>query len=263
MAHPLVAIWLEAHADFRDSAVAAPWRHPTLLPGWTVADLVAHAAWIERTALGRQDPPHAPDWSRLPHATSDFGRTSEVPVDLRRSHSREEVLAELAAAVADRLVVLQHTDPKADAVDIFGRKRSLEHVLSDRIFDLWVHEQDIRVATASPGHLETQGARVTADVLIRGLGYVWGKRAGAPIGASLVVTTVGPGVQFSAGVLRNADGRAVPVVPAAEPTTRLTLTFANFVALACGRENADPRAVEIWGNQSLGDAVVANFAVTP
>lgn len=263
MGNELVDIWRQAHRDFREAAVMAPWHHGTLLPSWTVADLVAHTVWIERTAAGLQDPPHEPDWPRLPPVTSEFGRLSEIPVDLRRTRPRDEVLAELDSIVADRYAALLRTASDATAPDIFGAPRPLSRVLRDRILDLWVHEQDIRVAVASPGHLDTAAARVAADVLIAALGFVWAKRAAAPIGSSLVVATTGPGLEFRTAVERMGDGRARPVPPPSDPTVRLTMSFGNFIALTCGRSNADASAVTVDGDPGLAQAVLGQFAVTP
>lgn len=263
MTHPLVQTWIQAHEDFREVAAAAPWRHATAVPGWTVADLVAHTAWIERTALGLTDPLHEPDWAALPHVSGDFGRRSEVPVDLRRARGRDEVLTELDEAVAARREILLDTPDDALVANLFGIQRPLWHVLRERVFDLWVHEQDIRVAVDRPGHLDSDGARAAAEVLLDGLGYLWAKRARAPIGATLVVRTTPPGLALAGAVAREQDGRARPVPEPDGPTTSLTVPFPDFVALACGRLNADPRSVTIEGDRELGERVVDNFAITP
>ena len=212
-----------------------------MVPGWTVADLVAHTAWIERTALGLTDPDHEPEWTELPHASGEFGRRSEIPVDLRRSRGRDEVLAELDEAVAARLEALERMPDDAVTTNIFGIQRPLWHVLRDRVFDLWVHEQDIRIAVDRPGHLDSDGARTAAEVLIEGIGFVWAKRAQAPVGSTLVVRTTPPGLEVTGAVAQGQDGRARPVPEPIDPTTTLTLTFPDFVALTCGRRNADPR----------------------
>src|ERR1700730_3920954 len=49
-----------------------------------------------------------------------------------------------------------------------------------RIFDCWVHEQDIRRALDRPGHLEGPIADVAMARLSGSLGFVVGKRVGAP-----------------------------------------------------------------------------------
>ena len=265
MPHEYVALWQQAHADLREVATTAPWDQQSLLPGWTVADIAAHTIWIERTALGRVDPPHEPNWSGLPHARGDFGRASEVPVDLRRTRPRAAVLAEWDDTVADRLAVLAGTPAQERTQDIFGAQRPVGDVLRTRIFDLWVHEQDIRVPAGMPGNLDSSSARLAAEVLIGGLGMVWARRAGAPVGSSLVVATTGPGISLTAAVATQADGRARPVAPdaTAEPTVRLTTGFGNLVALMCGRSNADPGGVRMDGDAALAERVIAALAVTP
>ncbi len=136
-------------------------------------------------------------------------------------------------------------------------------MLRDRIFDLWVHQQDIRVPLGEPGHLDDDGARITAEVLLAGLGFLWAKRAGAPSGTSLVVRTTPPGLALVAAVRIDADGRARPCDVPQDPTATLTLGFTNFVALACGRMNADAGAVVVAGDLELGARVVEDFAITP
>ena len=44
-------------------------------------------------------PDHQPDWDRLPHVSSDFGRFAEVGVDRRRGATRAAVIAELRDAI--------------------------------------------------------------------------------------------------------------------------------------------------------------------
>ena len=59
---------------------------------------------------------------------------------------------------------------------------SWQTLLTNRPFDLWMHEQDIRRATGRPGNLDTAGAAHATGVCARSLGYVLGKRAHAPGG---------------------------------------------------------------------------------
>ena len=49
-----------------------------------------------------------------------------------------------------------------------------------------MHEQDVRRAVGRPGGLDSAPARHTADYLAESLGYVLGKKVGAPVGTSLV-----------------------------------------------------------------------------
>jgi uncharacterized protein (TIGR03083 family) len=257
-----IDVWRAAMVDFRDAAARAPWRHPSVLPGWAVADVVAHVTWIERALMGRQDPAHEPDWGTLPHAKDGFGRITEVPVDLRRSRTREEVLTEFDETMADREVALRElraSDPGL-VMSPLGTMMPLDEMIAMRVFDTWVHEQDIRVAVGDPGHLDTPPAHMAAGRMRRALGFVWAKKVDAPIGSTLQVAVTGPGVQFADTVMRTPDGKGRPCEAVPDPTVALTMSFPGFVALACGR---GPAEVAIAGDQELGERTLTRFNIAP
>ena len=257
-----IDIWRQAMTDFREAAARAEWRHPSVLPGWTVADLVAHVTSIERALLGRQDPAHEPDWASLPHAKDGFGRITEVPVDLRRARERDDVLAEFDETMADRelaLRALRASDPGL-VLSPLGTMMPLDEMLAMRVFDTWVHEQDIRVAVGEPGHLGTAPARMAAGRMRRALGFVWAKKVDAPVGATLRVSVTGPGVEFTDTVIRSEDGKGRPSVHAEAPTVALTMSFPGFVALTCGR---GPAEVDVAGDQELGARTIAHLNIAP
>lgn len=270
----MIDIWAESMADLRgvvDELGEEGWRHPSLLPGWSVGDLVAHLSWLERIMLGRYDPAHQPDWSALPHVIDDFGRATEVPVDLRRTWTRAEVLSEFDATIADRHAALL-TGPQelsASAVNPFGRTVTLESVLRMRIFDTWVHGQDVRVAVGRPGATETAGARIAAEQIASALGFLWAKRVDAPVGSSLLVTVTPPGIALARAVARASDGKGVDVPPPTDPTVALTMSFDDFIQLGCGRTRPDStpdqaRArVAITGDVGLGSRTVAALNIAP
>lgn len=247
------------------------WRRPSLLPGWSVGDLIAHLTWLERILLGRQDLAHQPDWSALPHVTSDFGRATEVPVDLRRSWPRSRVLAEFDATIAERHAALLAgpQEPSAAAPNPFGRTSTLQAVLRMRIFDTWVHGQDVRLAVRRPGATDTAAARIAAEQIASALGFLWAKRVDAPIGSSLVVTVTPPGIALVRAVTRGTDGKGVDIAPPPHPTVGLALTFDDFVQLGCGRTRPDStleqaRArVTICGDGGLGERAVAVLNIAP
>ena len=274
----LIAAWAEAMADVRAvvAVVVADlgepgWRHPSLLPGWSVGDVVAHLSWIERILLGRMDPPHQPDWTGLPHVTDDFGRATEVPVDLRRGWTREAVLAEFDESVADRHAALLAgpQDPTTPAMNPFGRMVTLEAVLRMRTFDAWVHGQDIRWAVGRPGATTTAAARVAAEQIAGALGYVWARKAGAPEGSTLLVEVMPPGIALRHAVVRTAEGKGVDTPVPPDPTVTLRLGFEDFVQLGCGRTRPDRSteqaraAVTVIGDAELGARAVAALNIAP
>jgi uncharacterized protein (TIGR03083 family) len=270
----LIDAWAGAIADLRGLADLLGddgWLRPSVLPGWTVGDVIAHVGWIEHSMLGHADPPHQPDWSRLPHVDSPFGRITELPVDLRRGWPREAVLAEFAAAAASREATLRAgpQDPATPAVDPFGRRKTLDAVLRMRIFDTWVHGQDIRRAVGLAGGLETPGAVFTAQQIARALGFVWAKKVGAPLGSTLTVTVTPPGVALVESVTVTDDGRGRGIAHPDSATVAVTLSFDDFIQLGCGREwpdssRADARGrVEIQGDPDLAALVLDNLNVAP
>jgi uncharacterized protein (TIGR03083 family) len=268
----LIAVWSRAMADFIapvEEAGPEAWLLPTPCPGWSVGDLVAHMTSLERLLMKLPDPPYEPDWGSLQHVKSDFGWVTEVGVDIRRSRSRDDVLAEFADTMAARRAVLDSAMVSlGDEVDSpLGGRAPFDRVMRTRIFDTWAHEQDVRAAVNSPGNLDSPAAWVTADRLVGALGFVWAKRVSAPVGSSARVTVTGPGVRFRADVARLDGGRGSLVAPVTDPTVCVTLSWPDFVALGCGRVPSESVAgladIDIDGDQAIGQGLVANLTITP
>lgn len=268
----LFAAWQSASADFIDLVTPLSqeeWDAPTALPGWSVGDVVAHVGWIEGMLIGEIDPPHEPDWSSLPHAVTDFGKITEVPVDLRRSWTREAVLVELADRIARRTAELE-SGPRDATIEVMGPlgRAPLGRVLRMRTLDTWVHEQDIRDALDRPGHLDSLGAQATASQLLPGLGKVWAKLAGAQPGQVLDVRITGPGIDGGAIVTVGDDGRARVVEEhlldqAGATTVTLSMPWPAYLALSCGRGDPQPwrEQVVISGDADLAARTLDHFRV--
>ena len=268
----LFAAWRSASADFLDLVTPlsqAEWDAPTALPGWSVGDIVAHVGWIEGMLIGEIDAPHEPDWDALPHAVTDFGRITEVPVDLRRSWTREAVLVELADRISRRTAELEGGSRDA-ALEVMGPlgPAPLGRVLRMRTLDTWVHEQDIRDALGRPGHLDSAGAQATASQLLPGLGKVWAKLAGAQPGDVLDVRITGPGIEGGAVVAVGDDGRARMVHDdlldqAGAATVTLSMPWPAYLALSCGRGDPSPwrEQVQVSGDPALAARTLDHFRV--
>ncbi|MFZ9986230.1 MAG: maleylpyruvate isomerase N-terminal domain-containing protein [Candidatus Nanopelagicales bacterium] len=266
------AAWRSASTDFIELVTPLSqeeWDAPTALPGWSVGDIVAHVGWIEGMLIGEIDPAHEPDWPALPHVVTDFGRITEVPVDLRRSWTREAVLVELADRIARRTQQLE-SGPQDPALEVVGPlgPAPLGRVLRMRTLDTWVHEQDIRDALGRPGHLDTPGAQATAAQLLPGLGKVWAKLAGAQPGEVLDLRISGPGIEGGVLVAVGDDGRARIIEEdlldqAGAATVTLAMTWPAYLALSCGRGDPQPwrDQVRIDGDPSLAARTLDNFRV--
>ena len=123
-----------------------------------------------------------------------------------------------------------------------------------------MHEQDVRRAFGRPGNLDGPAAIHTADYLAESLGFVVGKRVGAPAGTTVVLEIAG---HAPTAVEVGDDGRARPVEVPADPTACLAMDRESFILLAGGRRRPEPGAVAVSGDAELGARVVEGLAVTP
>jgi uncharacterized protein (TIGR03083 family) len=242
----------------------ADWDTPTDLPGWTVKDCLSHMAGTESMLAG--EPPPDVDVSHLDHVRNDFGAMVERPVEARRGVPGPDVLAEFERLTAHRLDQLARMD--AGDWDRLGwspvGEAPYRTFMEVRVFDCWMHEQDMRRAVGTPGGMHS-GAAVSLDRLGQSLGVVVGKRAAAPEGSTVVIDVSGPHeATFALGV----TGRARPLdeVPA-DPTVRIAIDLETFAALGGGRWTAaaalEGGRVELSGDLDLARRILDNLATTP
>ena len=102
-----------------------------------------------------------------------------------------------------------------------------------RVFDCWYHDQDIREALGRPGYLEGPVADLSLGrIPPKGLPYVVGKKAGAPVGSTVVFEVAGSS-PLVAAVHVPPEGRAVLLdSPPAEATVTLGMDRRTFSRLA-------------------------------
>jgi uncharacterized protein (TIGR03083 family) len=235
------------------------WQRPTDCPGWSVKDNVSHLIGIENLLRGA---PADPAVSEPPaHVRNDVGAFNEAAIAARRARPGAEVLAEFAAVSRERLDALRSLpDEKWDEVGPTPTgQNTYRHFMRMRVFDSWVHEQDMRRALGVPGHLEGPVVDLVLDWHRRNLGYVVGKRAGAPDGSVVVFDVTGPtrdriAVEVAGGRASLADDR-----DAGNVTSTLSLDTEAFNALLCGRWDTtgamDRGALRIEGDVELGRRV--------
>lgn len=266
----LIDLWqaaLETVAALGDAATDEQWRRPTPCPGWSVGDVVAHLIDIEQLMAGSPRPDHEPDWAALPHVQADFGRFTEVGVDVRRAQPREEVVAELRATVALRRSQLDAVPEGAEVVGPFGNPTSMDRLLRIRIFDTWAHQQDIRTALGIDGGWDTPEAAVSQEQIVRALPYVWARTVGAPEGATVRVEIADPSLPRDVAVEALADGKGADAVPRPDATVWLTASWPDLMRLACGRvdpDDAELRArLVLRGDATLGEALLPALSITP
>ena len=239
--------------------VDAEWEMPSECPGWAVRDLVAHMIGTERNLLGDPDPPPLPEVPR--YVANAVGARNEAWVASRRPLPVRAVLDEFRDVTTRRLADMRSW-PQARFDEIgpspVGNVEYREY-MRVRVMDCWVHEQDIRVATARPGHDSGPAAELSLDRISSAMPFVVGKQARAPEGASVRFDLRGSMPRRIDIVVR--DGRAA-IVPEleSEPTAGLDMGLEAFWRLACGRVDSqaarDAGLVEVRGDKELSVRVL-------
>ena len=262
----LVEVWHSAAS----AAVAllreldeADWARPTDLPGWDVRAVAAHLAHLESELAG--NPQEHVEVPAAPHVRGLMGQFTEAGPVARAAWTTDAIVDELEASVAARHARLL-ADPPTDAAATASGFAALlgwswETLLTNRPLDLWMHEQDIRRATGRPGNLDSPAGRHTTDYLIESFGYVLAKKAGAPRGTTAVLVVDG---SAPAAFTVNDLGRGEPLAEVPDdPDVTLRMDRASFIVLAGGRRPAEPGAVTIEGDETLGRRIVDSMATTP
>ncbi len=248
------------------------WARPTPCPGWPVAAQFAHIIGTESMLLGRARPEPSPATSdpggseagRPPHVRNDIGGFNEMWVAALAAVPRQDVLAQLAEVLSARKQAVEamgEEEFSAPANTPIG-PADYRRFMQIRVFDCWVHEQDVRDAIGRPGHEGGAVVEQSVDEIVRALGFIVGKKAAAPAGSSVTFELTGP---VARTVHVEVDGRAAVVDRLPGPaTTTVTLGSRLFTRLACGR--VDPAQtlseVHLAGDIDLGRRVVTSLPFT-
>ena len=266
----LLDIWqsaLETVVALGAAATDEQWHLPTPCPGWSVGDVVAHLVDIEQMMAGSARPEHEPDWSSLPHVQADFGRFTEVGVDVRRAHAREDVLAELQTTIELRRSQLDAVPEGAEVIGPFGNPTTMDRLLRIRIFDTWAHQQDIRAALGLDDGWDTPAAAVSQEQIVRALPYVWARTVGAPEGTTVRIEMADPVLPRDVAVTAVAEGKGVDVAPGPDATVWLTASWPDLMRLACGRVDPDEPGLRsrivVRGDETLAAALLPALSITP
>ncbi|MQA95012.1 MAG: maleylpyruvate isomerase family mycothiol-dependent enzyme [Streptosporangiales bacterium] len=237
------------------------WSRPSCLPGWRVTDIVAHLIGTESTLAGEPVPETGVDVTALPHVHNDIAARNERWVTALRGETPAAMLArfrDITSRRAEALAQMSDADFAAPARTPAGQA-TYGRFMQIRIYDCWMHEQDIRATLGTPGNDDGPAAEAALDEAALAMGYVIGKRAGAPDGSTVLIDLAGP-VRRSLTV--KVDGRARLVASGGEPpTTTLHLPSTLFMRL-CGGRPTTHAPVQVDGDQELGRRVLDNLAFT-
>ena len=232
------------------------WSTRSLCPDWTVRGVVEHLGAVEHMLLGA---PPGSMADALPFEQVGEWLESVAPLDDGEMLARYR---EVIAGRRDELAAMSDADFDLPCMTPVG-PGTYGRFMDVRVFDFWVHEQDIRVPLARPGHEDGPAAETALAEIEGSLGYIVGRKVGLPDGRSLTIELSGPvGRTFHVVV----DGRAkqVDALDAADVTVRTDST--TFALLACGRidpqDPIDDGRVTWVGDAEWGERAARNFAFT-
>jgi uncharacterized protein (TIGR03083 family) len=245
------------------------WQAISPLPGWDVKALVSHMIGTESFLAGIPAPQPDIDVSALDHVRNDIGVMNECWVRHLGAKSGAEVLERFKAITDDRRKTLESLSGEEwDAVtptpvgpESYGR------FMRVRVFDCWMHEQDIREALQRPSsddELDGVAARLSLDEIAATMGFVVGKLAKAPDGSRVEFELSGP-LTRSIRVSVDARAQVVDDFGGQEPTATIRLDGLQFTRLAAGRLMCPARAqdIDLAGDNEVAAQVVEhlNFVI--
>jgi len=248
---------------FCEELPADHWTHPVPLPGWDVRSTFIHVFATEAMLLGRT-PTVEIETGGLDHVKNPIGAMNEQWIATYADAPPHELLTEFKALTTERLATLEamtaeqwaEVGPSPVGQAPYGRFMQI------RVFDCWMHEQDMRAGLDLPGHESGVAVDVALDEMTLAMGYVVGKRAGAPKGSSVTFDLTGPGWRR---IHVEVDERATVVESLDRPATvTLKMPVIWFSRIAGGRQDAAEHLdrVEVGGDERLGRQIVANLAYT-
>ncbi len=200
---------------------------------------------------------------------NDIGKANELWIATYRPLPGNEVLEEFRYVTAHRIVSLRELTPDEWDKEGFTPEGPgpFRTFMAIRVFDCWYHDEDIREAVDRPGYLEGPVADLSlARIPQKGLGYVVGKKAGAPPDTTVVFEIAGNPLMTPASLVP-PEGRAVLLDEApTDCTVRIVTDRRTFARLAGGRWTGDQArergAVKIEGDDELGNRIIDNMAFT-
>jgi len=261
----LFASW-DAIDRLLDGLPDAAWKSPTPLPGWCVHDVVAHIIGTESMLQGIPTPETDVDVTTLEHVRNPIGELNECWVRHLSGETGADVLDRFRSVIAERRGALRAmSDEEWNAPTITpAGPDSYGRFMRIRIFDCWIHEQDIREALSLPSsdaELAGPAARQALDEMAASMGFVVGKKGKAPDGSRVELELTGP---LSRTIRVAVDGRArlVDDFGEVDATTVVRLDGLQFTRLGGGRPLATARstAIEFDGDAEVGQRIVDNLA---
>lgn len=242
------------------------WLLASPLPGWSVQDNVSHIVGTEAMLAGEPGPSIEIDRDVNEHVRNDIGAFNEQWVESLRVVPPNEVLSRFRELTGARLAALEQMSEDEWNAESFtpAGKDTYGRFMQIRVFDCWLHEQDIRDAVGRPGHTTGLAVEVVLDEMATALGFVVGKKAGAVSGQSVTFALTDGGAVVRRMHVDVAERAAVMPALSEPPTVTLTMPIGVMTRRCAGRVGPDDLLdqVVIDGDLELAAKILANQSYT-
>lgn len=261
---------VQAIVDLGHSLRDGDEERPTDCPGWNVRDQFAHVVSLEAWVQGEPLPDI--DVSGRAHVHGGLGTIVEKYLESRRARSLAELIEELDDLATSRIAHLEAetTSPDDPAIGPFG-PTTLLGLTQNRVFDLWVHEQDIRGAIGRPGNLDSPGAALTVRALFAALPKAVARTAKVPSGHAVILDLTGPVVGRAGVRVEEHDGKphGIPLFAGGTEehpdvvTTTITLSTQAATRRAAGRIATADTHYSVVGDDDIARRVLDAIVIAP
>ncbi|MFC7485210.1 maleylpyruvate isomerase family mycothiol-dependent enzyme [Knoellia sp. CPCC 206453] len=262
---------VQAIVDLGHSLREGDEERETDCPGWSVKDQFAHVVSLEAWVQG-EDLPDI-DVSGRAHVRSGLGAVVEKYLESRRDRSLEELLEELDSLSTAWIAHLEAETTSANdpALGPYG-PTTLLGLMQSRVFDLWVHEQDIREAIGRPGNLDSPGAALTVHSLFAALPKAVARTARVTPGDAVILDLTGPVVGRAGVRVEERDGKphGIPLFSGgtqehedAAVTTTITLSTQAATRRAAGRVATADTHYTVVGDEDVARRVLDALVIAP
>ena len=231
----------ESISNLGNELTESDWELDTACTNWSVKDNLSHIIGTELFLLG-QGPPEI-ELPETSHIKNDIGQMNELYIQARRDKSGAEVLAEFDEVAQRRIKALDELTPEqweAEGPSPVGVV-PYYRFMRVRLLDCWIHEQDIRQATQKPGNQDAEVLGIVLDEIAAALGFVVGKKAGAPDGCKVQFDLTGTAARTIN--IEVAEGRAKNVDSLEDADITIQVDSYLFTRLTAGRIK-DPNEIK-------------------
>ena len=261
----LLRLQFKSLDDLGSNLTPREWHASASLPGWVVFDVYAHIIGTESMLEGIELPGAMVDMSAYDHVHNEIGAFNESWIEALSGLDHIEMMDRFRAITAQRLQSLaemSEEDYEAETDTPIG-PAPYWRFMQIRVFDCWMHEQDVRESLRRPGHESGPCAEAAIDEVERALGYIIGKQVGAPPGSSVTIELTGP-VKRTIHVLVDDRAKVVDHLRS-RATATVSLSSSLFMRLAGGRADSLTNrlgTLSFEGDLDLAQKVVTNLAFT-